>query len=243
MVCVHFMLVITPDLSFFCWTLLNQSINLCLHCLHSSLWWLFSSQMQWIRFIAGDRLVVDELLADVLFSSAVYLVFQTSQHTLPRVKHFIKLRVRGVCTIQQQPYSFSKLLCLRCTYHSTTVWEKPYSFSKLLCLQRMYHSTTVWGKPYSFSKLSYVPFSNSVGQTVFFQYTFVRTIQQRCGVNCILSVYFCKRDVHTHSATVWGKLFLFSKFSWTWHTYHSWLYWGSLRLESLGYLTMETLVT
>ena len=32
--------------------------------------------MQWIRFIEGDqsdRLAVDELLADVLFSSAIYL--------------------------------------------------------------------------------------------------------------------------------------------------------------------------
>ena len=47
--------------------------------------------MQWIRFIEGDqgdRLAVDELITDILFSSAVYLVFQTSKHTLPRVKHF-----------------------------------------------------------------------------------------------------------------------------------------------------------
>jgi len=97
----------------------------------------------------GDCLVVDEFLADILCN----LVFQTLQHTLPRVEHFIKLRVRGVCTIQQQPYSFSKLLCLQCTYHSATVWGEPYSFSKLLCLGRTYHSTTVLGKPYSFSKL------------------------------------------------------------------------------------------
>ena len=49
--------------------------------------------MQRIRFIEGDQ-VVYELLADVLFSSAVYLVFQTSPHTFPRVnshvKHFVK---------------------------------------------------------------------------------------------------------------------------------------------------------
>jgi len=68
--------------------------------------------MQWIRFIEGDQgdcLVVDELLADVLFSSAIYLVpLQISQHTFSRVAHFVKLRVRGACTIQQQPYSFSK---------------------------------------------------------------------------------------------------------------------------------------
>jgi len=170
--------------------------------------------MQWIRFIIeGDRLVVDELFADVFFSSAVYLAFQTSQHTLPRVEHFVKLCVHGVCTIQQQPYSFSKFLCSRRTYHSATVWGKRYSFSKLLCSRCTYHSTTVWGKPYS---LTYIPFSNSVGQTVFF------------------SVYFCERDVHTHSATVCGKSFLFSKFLWTWRTYHSWLYWGSLRLAQIS---------
>jgi len=43
--------------------------------------------MQWIRFIdgdQGDRLVADELLADVLFSSAIYFVFQR-QHTSPLI--------------------------------------------------------------------------------------------------------------------------------------------------------------
>ena len=48
--------------------------------------------MQWIRFIEGDQgdcLVVDELLADVLFSSAIYLVLQISQHTFSRVAHFV----------------------------------------------------------------------------------------------------------------------------------------------------------
>ena len=101
--------------------------------------------MQWIRFIEGDqgdRLVVDKLLADVLFSSAVYLVFQTSQHTLPRVKHFVKLRVSDVRTIL-----------------------------------------------------------NSVGQTVFFQYTFANgmcvRIQQQCGVNRFCSVNFCELDART----------------------------------------------
>jgi len=97
--------------------------------------------MQWIRFIEddqGDCLVVDELLADILFSSAIYLVFQTLQHTLPRVEHFIKLCVCGVC-----------------------------------------------------------PFSNSHILSVNFCVCDVHTIQQQCGANRILSVYFCERDVCT----------------------------------------------
>jgi len=123
--------------------LINRSIYASIAFIHH-FWWLFYLQMQLIRFIEGDqgdRLVVDELLADVLFSSAIYLVLQTSQHTSPCVEHFVKLRVCGVCTTQQQLYSFSKLLCLRCTYHSTTV---SFLFSKFLWTWRTYHS---WEKP------------------------------------------------------------------------------------------------
>ena len=76
-------------------------------------------------------------------------------------------------------------------------------------------------------------FSNSRILSVKFCVRNICTILQQC---CILSVYFCKQDVCTHSATVRGKSFLFSKFSWTWHTHHSWLYWGLLRLTPINCL-------
>jgi len=46
----------------------------------------------------------------------------------------------------------------------------------------------------------YVPSSNSVGKTVFFQYEWnVRSGQQQCGVNRFRSVNFCKLDARTIS--------------------------------------------
>ena len=149
----------------------------------------------------GDRLVVDELLADVLFFCNPSCISDIAA-CIAKCSALRKTSVRGVCTIQQQPYSFSKLLCLRrtyhsatvwgkpClrrTYHSTTVWGKPYSFSKLLCFRRTYHSTTVWGKPCSFSiplrtGCAYV-FGYSVGYTIFvnFRELDTRTIPNYTG--------------------------------------------------------------
>ena len=159
--------------------LINQSINLSMPPLPSFIilmTLLFTNAMdkvywRWPRWPSGCR----QITCRRSFSSAVYLVFQTSQHTLPRVKHFVKLRVSDVRTIQQQCGANCILSVNFCA-------------------------------------------SN------------VHTILQQGGANRILSIYFCERDVHMHSATVWGKSFLFSKFSWAWCTYHSWLYWGSLRL-------------
>jgi len=45
--------------------------------------------------------------------------------------------------------------------------------------------------------VTYVPFSNSVGQTVNFSVRDVRTIQQQCGANRTLSVKFCEQNVHS----------------------------------------------
>ena len=49
--------------------------------------------------------------------------------------------------------------------------------------------------------------------SVNFHVSDVHTILQQCGANRILLVYFCEQDVRMHSATVWSKSFLFSKFS------------------------------
>jgi len=105
-----------------------------------------------------------------------------------------------------------------------------------------YHSATVWGKPYSSVFATYVPFSNSVGQTVNFSVRNVPTIQQQCGVNRILSVNFSVRDVPTiqqqcganHILSVhfsvhyvqWGKPYSFSKLQCSRRTYHSATVWG-----------------
>ena len=136
--------------------------------------------MQWISFIEGDRLVVYELLTDVLFSSAICLVLQTSQHTLPRVEHFVKHSMFMGCV----PFSNSRILsanfCVRnvrtilnqcganrilsvnfCVRGVRTILQQCVAnciLSVNLCLRRTYHLATVWG-------------------------------------NRTLSVYFCERDV------------------------------------------------
>jgi len=108
------------------------------------------------------------------FFSAIYLVFLTLRHASPCV---------------------GKISCSQYLYHSATVWVKPHSFSTLLCSCCTYHSATVWGNHIITSTnhnvnkfirntpevllhlqskpvhvfVTYVPFSNSVGQTVFVQ--------------------------------------------------------------------------
>ena len=154
--------------SLFLLIFLNQSINLWLHCLHSSFWWLFCSQIPWPRWPSGCRRIACRRFFFSLLQS-ILCFRHRSTHC-----HFVKLRVHGVCTIQQQPYSFSKLLCSRRMYHSTTVWGKPYSFSKLSCLRR-----------------TYVPFYSGGANRILsvnFCVRNVHTIQQQCGANRILAV-------------------------------------------------------
>ena len=138
MVCVRFMLVITPDVSFF-WCFLGPSLTInqypeSIAFIHHFVDPL-SSQMQWIRLPSGCRHL------QTFF--AIYLVFQTSQYV-----HIATCR------------ALHKTKCSRGMYHSATVWVnrilsvyfckrnvrgKPFSFSKFSWTWRTYHSGLYWG--------------------------------------------------------------------------------------------------
>ena len=111
-------------------------------------------------------------LQTFFFSSAVYLAFQTSQHTLPRVEHFVKLRA---CIIQQQPYSFSKCVRNVRTIQQQCGANHILSVNFHVCDIRTIQQQCGANRILSvyFCVCAYVSFSNSVGQTVFFQCAFV----------------------------------------------------------------------
>ena len=69
--------------------------------------------MQWIRFIEGDRLNCLQMFF-FLFCS-LYLVFQTSQHTLPCVEHSHFIKLRFVVYLPFSILSVNVCVCDICT--------------------------------------------------------------------------------------------------------------------------------
>ena len=174
--------------------------------------------MQWIRFIKsdqGDRLVVDELLADVLCNLSC-----VSDITA----HIATSRALNKTSWSLGMYHSATAVFFLCAHDIRTIQQQcgaNHILSVNFCVRDVRIILQQCGANHILSVYFCVCDIHTIlqqcGANRIFSVNFcvrdVLTIQQQCGANCILSVYFCEQDVCTHSATVWGKPFLFSKFS------------------------------
>ena len=147
--------------------------------------------MQWIRFIEddqSDRLVVDELLADVLFCSAIYLCVSDIAAHIATCRALCKTSCLWGSTIQQQPYSLVDF----CVCDVRTIQQQcganhilSVKFTTYVPFYNSVGQTIFF--LVNFHAHDVHTFYSSVGQTVFFQYTFANgmcvCVQQQCGIN------------------------------------------------------------